>query len=155
VDAEVRLGASQAGERSFERLVRLQPALRIEDGTEASLQVPYVLPGVVLTELIGDALNALRVLHERKREVKALEVVLEVPGVVHDHVVVELRRIIRRELHGPLGGELDHRRGAQAPVQVHVQLRLRESEQPAGSCHGWGGPCSDTNPFSTSTSGVG
>ena len=114
----------QSPESRLERLMGLQLALSVENWAETNLDIANVLVGVILDELVRDAFDPLGVLHQRQREVEALEVVLQVTRVVHDHVVVQRHRVVGRKSHTSLSRELDHGRRAQAAVQMHVQLRL-------------------------------
>ena len=106
----------------------LQFALCVENGAGTGLDIAHVLVGVILCELVRDAFDRLGVLHQSQREVEALEVVLEGARIVDDHVVVQRHRVVRRKRHILLRRALDHGRGAQAAVQMHVQLRLGHAE---------------------------
>ena len=157
-----------------EHLIRGESSLGVEERTEADLDVAHTLLRMVQHAFPGDPAHGFGVLHHRKRDREALQILLEAGRLVDHHVRAEGLRIARGQGHAALLRQLQHGPGAQGSVQVHVELRLgkaaerlvRGDERRRGArrsfLHPFGrgqrpvdGPSADTNPFCTSISGAG
>src|SRR2546423_1739380 len=80
----------------------------------------------VLRQLVCSALERFRSLQHRDRDVEASQVIVEVFCVIHSHVVRQLLSGLLRQLHTLIARELQQRGGPQRPVEMAMQLRLRQ-----------------------------
>src|SRR5690606_36937925 len=124
--SEFPFGTSESAKGGVKRVLRRKATFQVQERTVADLQVPDSVTPCVLSQFVGNALQSVRVLHYRERHLESLQVVLEMPRVVHVHVSRELARIVTRHRYSILRRELEHGRGPQGAVQMTVQLRLRK-----------------------------
>jgi hypothetical protein len=104
----LRLGPAQAAQSGIHHLLRRQPATDVEFGAEADLHVADVLGGRVRRQLVGDALDGRRRLHQLQRDLEALQVVHEADAIGHLHPRAELGGAGDGQPHAGVGGELEH-----------------------------------------------
>ena len=123
-------------------LVERQAALGAQLRGHADLGVDDAVGGEVLGALGRDPGDRVALLHDAGRVVERLEVELERLAV---GAAAEPRRQLvdvggRQAVVAELGGEVDHRRGAQAAVEVVVEERLRGARDGVGCQHPWSSP---------------
>ena len=121
--------STEAVEHRFDRLIERQACLGAQLRRHANLGVHDTIGGKVDGTFVRHPLDRVAVLHDADGVGERLQVEHEVVAFC---AAVEPRGqlvdIGRRQLGvAVLVGELDHRGGAQAPVEVVVQQSLRES----------------------------
>ncbi len=110
-----------------------QTALEVQAWRPANLRVPDAVVREVLDELAGDTLERVTGLEQRDREVEVLEQLRLARAVLgRDHAAACFVEI---ERHADRSGQLDGRLRADRPVQMLVELRLRERAQRIGRDH--------------------
>ena len=106
------------------RRVQVQLFQEVERRCPADLGVPRPVGGNVLDQLVGDARDRRRVLHQRDRQLEGLQ---ELRLVCHLGRGLQSRGD-RREVHplveAALACQLERRRRPQRPVEVEMQLRF-------------------------------
>ena len=107
-------------------LDRVQARPHVQLRREAHLEIAHALRLVVLGEFRGDALDRLGRLHHRDRVAEALQVVAEARVTLLVDRLAQPRFGVARQLHAVRAREVDQGRDAQRPVEVHVQVRLRD-----------------------------
>ena len=128
-----RRGAGDPGGDRLEDRRHRQPALEVQAWRPANLRVPHTVVHEVLDELAGDALERLTGLEQRDREVEVREqprLALAVLG--RDHAAA---RVVDIERHADRNGQLNRRLRTDRPVEMLVELRLRERPQRIGRDH--------------------
>ena len=129
--AEVGEGAVDAGRHPVEHRGRARPAARVQARVEEHLPVAQVAGAhAVLDGLVDAAGVVVGVTHDRRHEGEHLE------ELVAALVVVTSSGDARRQWHPVLAGQLDDGGGADRPLEVAVQLDLRDSPQVCGEVHG-------------------
>ena len=101
----------------------------MQRGRVAHFHVPHVLGSDVPDELVGDPLQRLRRLHHGQRDLVLREVFLETARPLHRQGLRQRVRRVRREPNSLGPGQLEHRLGTEASVQMDVQLRLGPAAQ--------------------------
>ena len=95
----------------------------------AHLDIPNVLGGLVHDEFVRHALERRGGLQDGEGDDVFLEVLLEVLRVAHQHRLRQLIRCLGGQVDALRPGQLEHRRGPQRAIEMHVQLGLGPAAQ--------------------------
>ena len=124
-DVKVALTGLEPAVHRPHRVFHRQGVVRDEDRRVADLHVADVVCGLVLKELVRDALERLRGLHHRRGEVERAQVLTERraagPGAQD---VAERVEVFRWQLDLLIAGQLKERGRPKRAVEVEVQLSL-------------------------------
>ena len=104
-----------------------KPGLDVQLRGEAHLDVADALGLAVHGELVGRALERLRVLQHRDGVLEAPQVLPQVGVALAEHQLFEPLRRLRGECHASLPGQLDQGREPQRAVEVHVEIGLGQA----------------------------
>src|SRR5688572_15338993 len=130
---ELALGAPEPRQHGLEDGRQLEPLRLVEDRRVAHLHVPHVLGRAVLGQLVGDALERIRHLQHRQRDVERLEVVAQAPHLrPGDELPRQLGRGLRRQADALLLRQLPDRARPERSVEVEVEVGLRQAAQRLG-----------------------
>ncbi len=116
----------EPGQHGVDHLVERQPAVDVQFGGEPDLGVDDVVGGQILHAFIGDAVQRLGGLHHADGVRERFEVALQRAAVrggaeeLGQRVELGGGQVVIAEL----VGELEHRGGAQSPVEVVMQQGL-------------------------------
>src|SRR5688500_12595874 len=127
--AERRRAGDAHGDR-LDDIAHAEPAFEVEPRRPSDLGVRDPVRGQVLHQLARRSLERFARLEQRDREVEETEELrlVATPGRT-DHAAAGL---VQAEGHVDLGRELDGRLGAERPIEVLVQLRLRKRAERVG-----------------------
>ncbi len=100
-----------------------------EGRTVPDLQVPDAVPRRVLAHLVGHPFDRVRRLEQGDSQLEAGQVVLEIPRIIHAHVLADRLGFGGRQGHAGGARKIQHRCRPERAIQVHVQLRLGQEPQ--------------------------
>ena len=118
--------AAQAAVHRREHLDRVEPRPDVQLRREPHLEVAHALRLVVLGQFRRDAFERLLGLHHGDRVAEALQVIPEARVTLLIYRLAQAALGVARQLHPACARKLDQGRDAQRPVQMDVQVRLRQ-----------------------------
>ena len=123
----LRAGSVEAANRGFDRAIDGQSASNVQYGRVPHFDVTNTLARGVFGELEGNPLEGRRRLHDRKSHLEALQVILEVSGVVDVHVRGKGGRAVTGHRDAIFAAEVDQRLRTNGSVEMTVQFGLRQA----------------------------
>ena len=118
--------ATQAAVHGRQHLDRIEAGADMQLGRKAHFEVANALRLVVLGEFRRDPLERFFRLHDGDRVLEALQVVAEAGVTLLIYSLAQAALGVARQLHVMRARKLDQRRDSQRPVEVDVQVRLRQ-----------------------------
>src|SRR5687767_2307934 len=106
-DPELTLGTLESANLRFERLRQLQSSPAVQDRSISHFYVSHSIGSGIFAELVRDALDGIRMLHDRDGHLEPIEVILERLRIAHDHVIAKSVRGIPGHSDPVIASELE------------------------------------------------